>query len=312
MKQLNNLFLLLFYGCLAIACVEKEPVIQVIEIPMMDAIPEGIAVDPNGNIILSNVRAKNLVRASESGISVIQTPYTGSYSGVGVTIKEGKIYALANEESDTFRSVLQVIDMKSGKLEGYYQYSDTTNSFFNDLTISNEGTIYITNTFQNTVFRIKEDKLEPFLTSVEIEYPNGITLSGDGSILYVASYTKGIRSYDLNAGQFLNGADTTPITRGIDGLKWHLGSLIALRNGEMEPEKHALMRYQLTADGAKVESWDTLLIHHPAFNVPTTFDIVDGWVYCLANSQLDNLNQVNYTIKKPEALTNTFVIKLKL
>jgi len=47
-------------------------------------------------------------------------------------------------------------------------------------------------------------------------------------------------------------------------------------------------------------------------NIPTTIDIVDGYAYILANSQLDNLDQDKNEIIDPENLTNTYVLKVKL
>jgi hypothetical protein len=57
---------------------------------------------------------------------------------------------------------------------------------------------------------------------------------------------------------------------------------------------------------------EAILVNHPTMNMPTTFSIVDGTAFIIANSQLPNLNQENNTIIDPKELTNTFILKVKL
>lgn len=313
MKSLNNLFLISFF-CLLINSCAEESSIDIIEIPVQDAIPEGIAISDSNEIYLSNILSKNIIRTYGDGTNPIEinTRFTGQLSGVGATIHNNKLYQLGNAKTDSFYSVLQIINLYTLELESYFQLKDTTSTFFNDLAVSASGEVYITNTDQHSIVTVREGKLETLIVSEEIRYPNGITLSGDGNILYIASHSKGIRSYDLKTNTFLNEADPTTSTKGIDGLKWYNNALYGIQNTSEDHQEHRFVKFTLSENGSEIVKADTLVINHPKFNVPTTFDIKGGWIYILANSQLDNLDQERMEIKDPPALTNTYVLKMRV
>jgi len=115
----------------------------------------------------------------------------------------------------------------------------------------------------------------------------------------------------LLSNQFLNEPDTTGLTGGIDGMKLYRNSIIAVKNGSLRNEEHAVLRFFLDDAGINIIKTDTLLINHPKINIPTTLDIKDGWVFCLANSQMENLDE-NWQLVRKEELTYTYILKFKL
>lgn len=291
---------------------------EIITIEEKNLIPEGIAVGDDGVIYLSNLYTKNIIATTNDGSNPteVETKYSGQFSGVGITVKNGKIYALANNlgnnEVDGFNSILQVIDPVKKQLISSYEMRDSLPSFLNDLAVTDSGMVFITNTEKHKLHTIEGDSLAEFLMSKEIEYPNGIALSDNEKIIYVASFTKGIRSFDLASRAFLNTADTTGLTHGLDGLKFYKNSLIGIQNASRDRTKHAIIRFNLNGDGTAVVNADTLYVNHPSFNLPTTLDIRDGWVYCLSNSQMDNIDQETGELLRPDELTDTYVLKFKL
>src|SRR4029077_9777635 len=80
--------------------------------------------------------------------------------------------------------------------------------------------------------------------SRELLEPNGITLSGDSQLLYVADQL-GVLRVDLKSGASVE-VDAGPHSTlaGIDGLYWHKGSLIAIQNGIGLPAVAGLSIFQ--------------------------------------------------------------------
>ncbi|MEP5612995.1 MAG: SMP-30/gluconolactonase/LRE family protein [Cyclobacteriaceae bacterium] len=297
------LFVLLMTAC--------APKTEIITIQERELIPEGITVGEDGEIYLSNIYAKNITMSKSDGsdAKVIETMYTGKFSGVGITRVNGKLYQVSNSDD---QSVFQIIDSKTGNLLESYLNTDTIPSFLNDLAISRDGKAYITDSNQNRIFTVRNNSLVVFLESDEIKYPNGIALSDDEQLLFIASFTKGIRIYDVLSNKFVNEADTSNLTRAIDGLKYYKNSLIGIQNASRNLAEHCVVRFYLNDKQTMVTQVDTLIVNHPTFNIPTTFDVQGGWVYCLANSQLENLDQETMELINEEELTDTFILKFKV
>ncbi|MEP1096717.1 MAG: SMP-30/gluconolactonase/LRE family protein [Cyclobacteriaceae bacterium] len=297
------LFVLLMAAC--------TPNTEIITIKEKELIPEGITVGEGGEIYLSNIYAKNITRSQPdgSGTEVIKTKYTGEFHGVGITRVNSKLYQVGNKEEE---SVFQIIDIKTGNLLESYVSTDSAPPFLNDLAVASDGKAYITDSNQNRIFTVRNDSIVVFLESDEIQYPNGIALSDDEKFLFIASFEKGIRIYNLDGKEFVNEEDTSRLTMGIDGLKYYENSLIGIQNVSRNQENHSLVRFFLNPDGSDVVRLDTLFVNHPTFNIPTTFDINDGWLYCLANSQLENLDQETMELINTNELTDTFILKFKI
>ncbi|MCP4457097.1 MAG: hypothetical protein GY816_03570 [Cytophagales bacterium] len=309
-RTISFYLLVLLFSC------DNKSEVEVITLTKQDLIPEGIAVHEFKDIIyLSNLKSKNVVQFLEdgSGFEEINTPYTGKMMGLGIEQIDGKIYSIGNSLNDSiYYSVLQIMDAETKDLIEKYELKSKSPSFINDLVVRSNGEIYITNSDNNSLHRI--DKLAKELvvvpTSGELIYPNGITMSNDETRLFIAS-ANGVRIYDPNTKIFLNDPDSTRMSRGIDGLKYYKNSLIGVQNGSADRKNDAIIRFYLDKEEKSIIGADTLVINHPNFDIPTTLDIKDGWVYCLANSQMDNLDQDGNLVRVKE-LTDTYIIKFKL
>ena len=67
----------------------------------------------------------------------------------------------------------------------------------------------------------------------------------------------------------------------------------------------------MTNNFEKIIETHPILLNHKSFNVPTTIDIDKNYIYILANSQMDNLNQEKMSIIDKSKLTKTYIIKLR-
>jgi len=117
-------------------------------------------------------------------------------------------------------------------------------------------------------------------------YPNGITLSGDGNLLFVADML-GVIRVDLRTNE---SADVDPgahnTLSGIDGLYWYKGELLGVQYGTGE---YRIMRWKMSPDGRKATASETLEYCTNLVSDPTTGAILEGNFYFIANTGIYNL-----------------------
>ncbi|MEK6153578.1 SMP-30/gluconolactonase/LRE family protein [Flavobacteriaceae bacterium 3-367] len=306
-------YLLLLYG---LGCMAQA---EVLEISYDKAlIPEGIAVDSKqGKLYLSSIHRRKIVEtdlASGKSIDFIGSGAYGYKPGIGITVKDHRLFALGSEKkNDSWSSILLVLDLEDGSLLHSYKLNEEGNHLMNDLAISRSGQIFITDTERHRVYKLDypDGSLSVFLDDAQIQYPNGIAISEDNTKLFVDSWSHGIRVVDIKTGEILNGKHEGTTKIGLDGLKYHAGHLYAIRNGG-EKEAHGLIKIPLSENEQTVGGIIPLLVGHEKMNLPTTLAIAEGHIYVLANSQLDNLNQDTYTVIDEAKLTPTYILKYKI
>jgi hypothetical protein len=119
-------------------------------------------------------------------------------------------------------------------------------------------------------------------------YPNGITLSGDGTLLFVADIL-GVLRVDLRTDE---SADVDPGVHnslcGIDGLYWNRGELVGVQYGTGE---YRGMRWKLSENSRKVTASETLEYRTDLVNDPTTGAVLGDNFYFIANSGIYNLEE---------------------
>lgn len=281
-----------------------------------DLIPEGIALDTESNrLFLSSLRNKKIVSSRLDGSNAMNVIQSGQYdylSGFGLLIKGDTLYALGNSLPRTNnKSILLLLDKNTGNLIQSYKLNDPSCIYLNDLTITNSNDIFITDSESNRIYKIKrpEKTLEVFLESDEVIHSNGITISPDNKYLYLASQ-KGIRVVDIDTKRILNKSNKN--FAGIDGLKYYENSLIGIVNAYRDQDKNGMFRYYLNNMGNEITHKRKLISFDESFNVPTTFDIIDGQVYFIMNSQLDNLNLTTNEIINQDSLALYVLMKKKI
>ncbi|PRX54367.1 SMP-30/gluconolactonase/LRE family protein [Flagellimonas meridianipacifica] len=78
-----------------------------------------------------------------------------------------------------------LVNLKTGEIEKWYQAEGAT--FLNDVEISPNGIVYVSDTFGgNAIYKIEEDAIELLVKDEKLDYPNGLKL--DGNQLYVATW----------------------------------------------------------------------------------------------------------------------------
>ena len=182
-------------------------------------------------------------------------------------------------------------DPETGRLLAQYVLDSRGGPhFFNDLAVSPDGTVYVTDTERGEVYRLRPNgrHLETFLVPRQFREPNGIAVSSDGRRLFVADESAGIAVVDLRTRvcRPLGRASSMNLA-GIDGLYVTAGALVAVQNAA---GTERILRLDLSNDLERVTRLTVLESRNPLFAVPTTGAMVDGWFYYIANSHVDQLD----------------------
>jgi hypothetical protein len=322
-----SLNLLIFLPLLFLMLNHQQPSKPRMEIKKPDAVEviklgtgtsfkfKGLAIDVKSQkAFLGSWDKKEIVMVSllTKKHEILKTKYSGKLNGMDCYLKNGKVYALMNEVDDNPEaqpiSVLLIFDSATGKLIRSYEARGVDGrNHFNHVVVSNDGVAYISNTLKSCI-NIVDTKDPAGRVAILVEHPDlswvhGIDLSLDDTKLFTTSYQGGIRVLDLKAKSFFSYKDTT--LAGDDGLKYHKGSLYGVG-------QNAIKRYVLDEAETQILKVETILKDHDVFNDPRCLHIENGFLYCLANIEFEPVTFRSGKTARQIALTDTYIIKLKL
>ncbi len=294
-------------------------------LPEKDLIPEGIAFDAEGRtfFVSSVYKAKIVQVDEETGLSrdFFGEREHGFWGGVGLEVDvERRVLWAASAmgyqtgnfvpEEDGLSGLFKFSLEDGSLLKKYTLGNQPEKHLLNDLVVTRDGLIYITDTLTGSVYVVtpEGDELELFLRSDDIAYPNGICLSPDEQILFVAN-DRGIATVsrrDKSVGwlDLPEGARTD----GVNGLYFHRGFLVAIQNHK---GLNRVARFHLNENLDGVEEVEVLLEDHPSFDSPTTGVIVDGVLFVIANSQLRRYDE-NRRLLPLEDLKEPVILRIPL
>ncbi|WP_420603345.1 SMP-30/gluconolactonase/LRE family protein [Flagellimonas sp.] len=273
-----------------------------------DLIPEGIAVHlPSKKVYINSLVHNKIVRCNLDGSNpenFISSNQYGYLAGFGMTIKGDTLYALGNSlPKVNNKSILLLLDIPSGKLIKSYPLNVPDFIYLNDIAISSNGDIYITDSETNNIYTVNKstDQLEVFFSNDEIKHSNGIAISTDDKFLYFASYISGIRVLDIAAKKLINQPNNH---KGIDGMKFYDNSLIGIVNTRRDATLNGVYKFYLDENQSEIIKTEKLQNFPRLSDIPTTFDLIGDTMYFVADSQLDMLNQDTIEITDITKLEN--------
>ncbi len=177
-------------------------------------VPESVLLDrDNGIIYIANISGKPTEKNDQGFITKMSSAGTmakikwaeGLHAPKGMGLFDDKLYV-----SDIDR--VAEIDTKTGEITAFYDAPEAV--FLNDISIDDEGTVYISDMKDQAIYRLKDGDLELWLQSDKLDNPNGLFVSEDkllaginGAVLKIDPATKSITPYIENTGS-------------IDGLEW--------------------------------------------------------------------------------------------
>ena len=257
-----------------------------------DLFPEGLAADWSRRLFyMGSMHRKKIVKITEAG-EVSDFVKSGVYDlmpvgGVKVDPMDHSVWA-ATDPGEANRSELVHFD-SDGKLLERFPAPGPGPHDLNDLVLRGTTEIYLSDTSAHQAYRFNRmsHRFTPLSFPRPILYPNGITVSGDGNLLYVADLLGVIRVdlRDDSAHEVRPGKGNT--LAGIDGLYWYKGDLVGVQYGT---GAFRVVRWPLSRDGQRVTSAEILERGTSLVSFPTTGAIVDGRFYFIANTGIGNLN----------------------
>lgn len=287
-----------------------------------DLIPEGITYDPKSkSFLLGSLYKSKIVRVDKSKkvSDFILEKQEGIWQVVGMKVdsKRDILWAASSagdhakdiKNEDIGKAGIFKFDLKTGKLIKKYLLTDNSVShFFNDITIANNGDIYVTDSNDPCVYVIEHnsDALMPFMKLQGYNYPNGIAISDDNKLLFVA-HSAGVGIIDLKDKKLrnLNNTGDIPLDN-IDGMYYFKNSLVAIQNFGAK----RIARFYMDEKCDSVTKVKILESYNPDFNIPTTGTIIGDEFYYIANSQLGSFD--NGKLFPIDKLKEVIIKKVKL
>ncbi|MDC0720422.1 SMP-30/gluconolactonase/LRE family protein [Nannocystis bainbridge] len=265
-------------------------------------IPEGIAHDPGaGTFFVGSIHKRKIVAVERGGAArdlAVADATNGLYSPLGMKFdrRRGSLWVASAglpemqgfvEAEHRGRAALHELDPSTGRSRARYPRESPGRHLLNDLVIAADGALYLTDSEAGEVLRLRPGpgaQFEVVAPAGEFAYPNGIALSDDGGVLFVADFVRGLTAIPLATRRL----HTLPHPRGVathgfDGLDFHRGALVGIDNSAGGGR---IVQLTLAAGLDRIVAARVLEAGHPDFHIPTT-GVLDGdsLVY-IANSQL--------------------------
>jgi hypothetical protein len=274
------------------------------EIADADFVPEALAFDASRKRFLIGSLSKRLVAAYAPNGNASPFIAHGSEMlrvvGIHADDARGRLWFATWAPDSTHRDSTEppsvtrlfLAELATGRIvKSWSPDGGRPGHLLNDFVVMNDGSLYVTDTEQGFVYRLRSpmDTLELFAqpTAGRFTTANGITSAPDGRTLYVA-FLEGIARLDLATRvlTLLPSPDSVS-TASVDGLYWYGGGLVAVQG---TPTLERVVRYALSVDGARITSGTVIERGQPEIHQPTTGTIVGSRFYYIANSQYGRLD----------------------
>jgi len=150
--------------------------------------PESVVQDPaTESIYVSNIAGAVMQKDGNGFISKLRPDGTfiarewvkGLNAPTGMALHERTLYVADVDE-------LVEINVASGEIAKRHEAKGAI--FLNDVAVGQDGTVYVSDTPLNTIWRLKDGIFEPWLANDTLNGPNGLLVQGDK--LIVASFGK--------------------------------------------------------------------------------------------------------------------------
>lgn len=145
--------------------------------------PESVVQDPaTGAIYVSNIAGAIMQKDGNGFIAKLKPDGTvstrewvkGLNAPTGLALYDRTLYAADVDE-------LVEINVASGEIVKRHEAKGAI--FLNDATVGQDGTVYVSDTPMNTIWRLKDGLFEPWLANDALKGPNGLLVEGDRLIV---------------------------------------------------------------------------------------------------------------------------------
>lgn len=277
-----------------------------------ELIPEGICYSPTlKTFFVGSIAKKKIVQiAANNQVSDFVTARQdslGEVLGIKTYEKQKWVVAVSNHP-ELKKSFIHVFDFAGRLVKKLSNTSSTQPTFFNDLVITPDGNIFITDSDGGSIYFVDSNlnQVSLFLQSDQLRDANGITLLADGITLVICT-SRGFAAVNLVTKELRPLPFSGYMIHGIDGLYTYQNSLIGIQNVSF-PE--SIIQYHLSNDFTEIKSATVLAFNEKVFNIPTTGAVVGDEFFFIANSQLDAYE--NGVINNSATLSETVIASVNL
>ena len=150
--------------------------------------PESVVYDPATDVLyVTNVNGPVMQKDGNGFIARLKPDGTilekrwveGLNSPAGIARADRTLYVA---------DVDQLVEVSAASGNVIKRHKANGAIFLNDVTTADDGTVYVSDTPMNTIWRLKDGVFEPWLTDDALNGPNGLLVDGDA--LIVASFGK--------------------------------------------------------------------------------------------------------------------------
>ena len=263
--------------------------------------PEGVDFDPRtGNYYLASIRHRTLAELRPDGavreLWPRNLPGMGALMGVRVDVARGVLWATMSGAPqmegympvDSGLAALLRVRISDGTVERRWNIPPSPKGHaLGDLAVSAQGDIYMTDSYEPVLYRLRpgRDTLErivnPLFRSLQ-----GMAPAPDGTVLYVADYSRGLLRVDLADGTVVRLTDAPGFTSaGCDGIILDAsGAIIAVQNG-LSPAR--IMRFVIDDAARRITRAEVIDQNTAVADEPTIGTLAHGEFVYVANSQWD-------------------------
>jgi sugar lactone lactonase YvrE len=284
--------------------------------PDSNFIPEGIAIDDDGHLILGSIRRGQILKLAPDPEIMLDREQHWSVFGMrfhsdgSLWFASAAVPQLADVGDDEGKTGLYRFDISAGEITQAAilpQYEP--DQVLGDLVIADDNTIYATDSLTGAIYRyyIDSNEFEFLVERGKLGSPQGLVLDEAGGYLYVADYIGGLYRVSTQDGSLVRLSVAASITDyGIDGLYRYGDELIVIQNG-VSP--HRVVALQLAENGLAIASSRLLASNLKEFDEPTLGVVQGDEFFFVANSHWNRFDREN---QLPGGLSGPIVLKLSL
>ncbi|KAB7730224.1 ATP-binding protein [Rudanella paleaurantiibacter] len=180
-------------------------------------VPESVLYDPAGRVLfVANIDGKPDGLDGNGFISKVGLDgkiqnlrwTSGLNAPKGMGLHRNRLYV-----TDVYRLV--VINTTTGQAEKTYDAVDTKNAFLNDVTVAKDGTVYVSDSRFDKIYRLKDDKWEVWMEGETLNKPNGLLAVGNDKLMIGSTKLGALQAVDVKTKTITPVANGMAATDGI-------------------------------------------------------------------------------------------------
>ncbi|OIN61251.1 SMP-30/gluconolactonase/LRE family protein [Arsenicibacter rosenii] len=214
---------LILWTLMGMACLmaEAKPkpkkLVKVWETDTTLRVPESVLYDKRSKILyVANIDGKADALDGSGFISKVSLDgkiqnlrwTSGLNAPKGMGIYKNTLYV-----TDIYRLV--AINLETGQAEKTWDAPDPKNAFLNDVTVANDGTVYVSDNRFDKIYRLKDNKWEVWMEGEQLNRPNGLLAVKKNRLMVGSTKIGALRALDTETKTFMTIADGMANTDGI-------------------------------------------------------------------------------------------------